>query len=112
MFTPYIMPGEFESTVPPNAQSPMTMDMGGMMQVVTQPHISAAGWIVALLGLKFFTESDLLSLDLSEVRISLLNIFSITLQAGVGIVGLKLIVGWMLQKGFPVAGFADFVGAF
>jgi hypothetical protein len=111
MFSPYIMPGEFETTVPPNAQPPVGMDMGGMMSVMSQPHLSFAGWIIGLLGLKFFTESDLLSTDLAEVKISLLSILTITLEAGVGFAGLKVIVGWLLQKGVMIPGLADFVGA-
>jgi hypothetical protein len=112
MFAPYLMPGEFEATTPPNAQPPVgMMDMGGMMSVIAQPHISFAGWIVALLGLKFFTESDLISVDVSEVKVSLLNILSITLQAGVGIIGLKVFIGWLLQKGVMIPGLADFIGA-
>jgi len=112
MFTPYLMPGEFETTVPPNAQPPVgMMDMGGMMNVIAQPHITFAGWIVALLGLKFFTESDILSLDVKEIKVSLYNILAITLQAGVGFIGLKVVVGWLLQKGVMIPGLADFVGA-
>jgi len=107
------MPGEFESTVPPNATPPQgTMDMGGMMSVMAQPHISFAGAVVALLGLKYFTESDLLSLDVSEVKVSLYNIGSIGLQAVVFIVGSKVIVGWLLQHGVMITGLADFIGAF
>lgn len=112
MFSPYINPGEFETTVPPNAQPPVDMSMGGMMSVMSQPHLSFAGWIVGLLGLKFFSESDLLSLDVSEVKVSLFNIISITFQAGVGIVGLKVLSGYLLQRGVMIPGFADFVGAF
>jgi hypothetical protein len=112
MFAPYINPGEFEATVPPNAQPPVDMTMGGMMSVMSQPHLSFAGWIVGLLGLKYFSESDILSLDVSEVKVSLFNILSITIQAGVGIVGLKVISGYLLQKGVMIPGFADFVGAF
>jgi hypothetical protein len=113
MFAPYIMPGEFEAATPPNAQPPIgSMDMGGMMNVIAQPHISFAGWIVGLLGLKFFTESNILSLDVAEVKVSLYNILSITLQAGFGFVGLKVLVGWLLQRGVMIPGLADFVGAF
>ena len=112
MFQPYISPGDFEATVPPNAQPPIDMSMGGMMAVASQPHLSFAGWIVGVLGLKFFSESDILSLDVSEVKVSLYNILSITLQAGIGIAGLKVIVGWLLQKGVMIPGFADFVGSF
>jgi len=110
MFTPYISPGEFETTVPPNATPPM--GAMGMMDVMSAPHLSFAGWIAGALALKFFSESDILSLDVSEVKVSLFNIFSITLQAGFGFVGLKVLVGWLLQKGVPLFGFADFVGAF
>jgi hypothetical protein len=110
MFQPYISPGDFETTVPPNAQPPM--GMGEMMAVPSQPHLSLAGWIVGLLGLKFFSESDLLSLDVSEVKISLFNILSITLQAGVGIAGVKIIVGALIQRGVNIPGLADFVGSF
>lgn len=112
MFTPYINPGEFEATVPPNATPPAMMDMGGMMNVMSQPHISFAGAIVALLALKYFTESNLLSLDVAEVKISLYNIASIGLQAAVFFVGAKVGVGWLLQKGVMIPGLADFVGAF
>jgi hypothetical protein len=113
MFTPYLMPGEFEATTPPNATMPQgTMDMGGMMSIMAQPHISFAGWIVGMLALKYFTESNLISVDPQEVKISLLNILSITLQAGFGFVGLKVLVGWLLQRGVMIPGLADFVGAF
>ena len=88
------------------------MDMGGMMSVMAQPHISFAGAIVLLLGLKYFTESDLLSLDVSEVKVSLYNIGSIGLQATAFIVGSKVAVGWLLQKGVMIPGLADYVGAF
>ncbi len=110
---PYLSPGEFESTVPPNAQPPVgMMGVGDVMSTMAQPHISFAGAIVALLGLKFFTESNLLSLDVKEVKISLYNIGSIGLQATVFIVGAKVGVGWLLQKGVMIPGLADFVGAF
>jgi hypothetical protein len=113
MFTPYIMPGEFEATVPPNATPPAgMMDMGGMMNVMSQPHISFAGSIVALLLLKYGTESNLLSLDVAEVKVSLYNIVSIGLQAAVFFVGAKVGVGFLLQKGVMIPGLADFVGAF
>ncbi len=109
---PYLSPGDFESTVPPNAQAPVgMMGMGDMMSTMAQPHITFAGWVVALLGLKFFTESNLLSLDVKEVKVSLYNILSISLQAGVGFIGLKVIAGWLLQRGVMIPGFADFVGA-
>jgi hypothetical protein len=111
MFAPYINPGEFEMTVPPNAQPPVDMTMGGMMQVISQPHVTFAGTIVGLLALKFFTESNLLSLDVAEVKVSLYNILAISLQAGIGIVGIKVFAGWLLQRGVMVPGFADFVGA-
>lgn len=110
MFAPFTSPGEFETTVPPNATPPSMMG-ASMMEAIAQPHVSFAGWIVALLGLKFFTESNLLSLDVAEVKVSLYNILSITLQAGVGIIGTKVVVGWLLQRGVMIPGLADFVGA-
>lgn len=109
---PFMDIGGFETTVPPNAQPPLMMTPNGMMAMQSQPHLSFAGWIVGLLALKFFTESDLLSTNLSEVRISLLNIGSITLQAGFGFVGLKVLVGWLIGRGVMIPGLADFVGAF
>jgi len=113
MFTPYIMPGEFEATAPPNATQPMgSMAMGGMMDVMAQPHISFAGWIVGLLALKWFTESNLISLDVAEVKISAYSILATTLQAGFGFISLKVLVGWLLQRGVMIPGLADFVGAF
>jgi len=45
------------------------------------------------------------------VKVSVYNILSITLEAGVGIIGLKVGVGWLLQRGFMIPGLADFVGA-
>lgn len=112
MFTPYIMPGEFESTTPPNATAPSSMAMGGMMDMISQPHLSFAGWVVGLLALKYFSDSNLLSLDVAEVKISLWGIIATTVQAGFGFVGLKVFVGWLLQQGVMIPGLADFVGAF
>jgi hypothetical protein len=109
---PFVMPGDFETGVPPNATPPQMMDgMGGMMVGGPQPHLTFAGAIVALLGLKFLTESNLITFDVHEVKVSLHNILNIGIQASVFIVGAKVVAGFLLQKGYPVSGFADFVGA-
>jgi len=109
---PYMDPGGFETTVPPNAQAPLMMTPNGMMAMSSQPHLSFAGWIVGLLALKFFTESDILNLNVAEVKISLFNILAITIQAGFGFIGLKVLVGWLIARGVAIPGLADFVGAF
>src|SRR5205814_10005530 len=99
MFQVPFMAGDFETGVPPNAQPAMPMEMGMPVMGGAQPHVTFAGTIVALLALKFFTESNLFTFDVSEIKVSLHNIISITLQAAVGLVGIKVTLGYLLQRG-------------
>lgn len=82
------------------------------MMVDTGPaHISFAAVIFALLALKVFTESDLVSDDPATIRVSALNLLQVGLMATVGIVSLKLLAAWLISRNINVPGFADLMGA-
>jgi hypothetical protein len=109
---PFTVPGEYDDMSA--AGTPIMVEddaMGMQMMSAGSPHITFAGAILALLGLKFFSESSLLSLDPAEVKVSLFNIVNVGLQASVFIVGAKVTSAWLLRKGVMVPGLADFVGS-
>ncbi len=87
-------------------------DMGGrVMMDLGQPHVPLATMILALAGLKFLTESNLVSLDPAEVKVSFLNIVNIGLQAVVFILILKLSSAALLRRGIVIPGLPDLAGA-
>jgi len=75
------------------------------------PAIPLAGGILLLLGLKFASESDLLSFDPQEVKVSAFNILNIGLQAVTFILILKLGSAALLRNGIVVPGLNDLAGA-
>jgi len=87
-------------------------DTGGMVMMdLGSPAVPLASMILALVGLKFLTESNLVSLDVSEVKVSFLNIVNIGLQAVVFIIMLKLAAAGLLRRGIVVPGLNDLAGA-
>lgn len=87
-------------------------DMGGRaMMDLGAPHVALASILLGLAGLKFFSESNLLSLDVAEVKVSFFNIINIGLQAVAFILFLKLGSAALLRRGIIVPGLPDLAGA-
>jgi hypothetical protein len=76
------------------------MDLGA-------PHIALAGLIVGLLGLKYMTESNLLSLNPTEIKVTIHNIIAVGLQSVMFLIFLKLGVAAMIKRGISIPGLAD-----
>lgn len=84
---------------------------GATMQDLGEPHVPLAGMLVLLLGLKFLSESDVVSLDTAEVKVSIFNILNVGLQAVAFIMLLKLGSATLLRRGVVIPGLADLAGA-
>lgn len=96
----------------PDDPAPVIGDMGPMqMMDFGPPSVSLAAIGVGLLGLKFFTESNLLTLNPQELKISVHNILAITFVAIFGIVSLKVIAAKLLASNIVIPGFNDLMGA-
>jgi Ca2+/Na+ antiporter len=67
-------------------------------------HITAAVIILLAILLKAFTESNLISTDLAEVRVSLLNIFAVVLMYAAGKIGFLAVTGFMSARGLALPG--------
>lgn len=109
------VPDEFTDVMGGAMSTPVVMDapdgQGMVMGDLGPPHIALLGWIVLLLGLKWFTESNLLSTDPAEVRVSLLNMFSVSLQVWVTTLGAKVGNAFLIRHGVVIPGLADALGA-
>lgn len=92
----------------PGDQSVGMWDTNGSVGMEEAPsgsgHLGAAGWILLLIGLKAFTESNFITTDLAEVKISLLNVFSVFLMAGAGKLAFAFITDWMVKNGVALPG--------
>jgi hypothetical protein len=87
-------------------------DNGDKMMVdLGPPAIPYAAIILLLLGLKYLSESNLLSFEPAEVKVSTFNILNIGLQSVAFILALKLAAAYMLQNNIRVPGLNDLVGA-
>lgn len=82
-----------------------------MMVDLGPPAIPYAAIILLLLGLKYASESNLLSFEPSEVKVSLFNILNVGLQSVTFILALKLGSAYLLQRNVRVPGLNDLVGA-
>lgn len=69
-----------------------------------QAHISFAAILLMLILLKVFTESNLLSTDLAEIKVSALNIITVLAMAIPGIVGFKVATAKMAEAGIALPG--------
>lgn len=74
-------------------------------------HIALAGVLFLLIGLKAFTESNLISTDLAEIKISLLNILSIGFISAAFDVGFKVLTSKMAERGVALPGQVEFASA-
>lgn len=75
------------------------------------PHISLAAGILLLIALKAFTESNLISTDLAEIKLSLLNIFAIGVVSIVFQIGFKLYTAWASGRGVALPGQEEIAAA-
>lgn len=85
--------------------------LAGGPQAAGSPALGLASLILVLIGLKFFTESDLLTTDLAEVKVSLLNLFSVGFMSIVGILLIKALTAGMAARGVALPGQVALVSA-
>jgi hypothetical protein len=85
-------------------------DMGEVQRAGNgEVHISAAGVILLVILLKAFTESNLISTDLAEIKISLLNILSIWLMWKAGDIAVTWVTAEMAKRGLALPGQVEVV---
>lgn len=89
---------EWQSTAAMNGQATATNG---------SPHLSVAAFLLLAIGLKAFTESSLISTDLAEIKISLLNVASVFTLYAVGKILFLLATTAMVKRGFALPGQAE-----
>lgn len=103
----------WEPVESPGDQSAGAYEGGG--PVMEPPPTSGRAqfsWALAILiviGLKAFTESDLLSADPQEIKVSLLSIFSIWFMYKAGQMGANMLTAFMVKNGLALPGQAELV---
>lgn len=114
MFAPMVDGVDYATSVNGVATSAVVMDNGAggnSMSDLGPPHLPLAGMLLALLLLKFLGEHSALSLNPSEVKISLHNMAVVWLMAFVGIVLFKVGNAALVSKMIIIPGLADIAGA-
>lgn len=85
-----------------------TAEMNGSAAGMTgSPHLSFAAFLLLAIALKAFTESNLISTDLAEIKISILNVVSVFTLYAVGKVLFLVATAAMVRRGLALPGQAE-----
>jgi hypothetical protein len=85
------------------------MDMGVSDQGLGPPNLTLAGVALLAIGLRFLTDSNFVTFDTSELKISLFNVLAVWVMYKTANAVVLLSASWLASKGVNIPGLAPVI---